>query len=78
MVFGTTQFKCDECGNKFEGLAMEYCASAITAPVPCPKCGSMHTYPAGALSIFNLIGPSPIYKMIWKREDEWRKDNKDN
>jgi len=23
MVFGTTTFKCDECGNKFIGMAAE-------------------------------------------------------
>ena len=75
MVRGITRFKCNECGNKFMGLDMEWNATAYTAPVCCPKCGSMHTYPAGLLNIFNLIGPSPIYKRIWKMEDE--RNNKD-
>lgn len=78
MVRGITRFKCNGCGNKFKGLDIEWNATVYTAPVRCPKCGNMHTYPVGLFNISNLIGPSPIYKMIWKREDEWRKEKKIN
>ena len=42
MVFGTTTFKCDNCGNKFIAPAAEWCATCFIAPMPCPKCGSKY------------------------------------
>ena len=62
MIRGMTRFKCNECGNKFMGIDMEWCATAYTAPVRCPKCGSIHTYPSWT----GLFGPSPIYRKIWE------------
>lgn len=32
MVFGTTTFKCDNCGNKFIALAAGWCATCFIPP----------------------------------------------
>lgn len=61
MLFGTTTFKCDDCGNTFTDLAMEWNATALLMPMPCLKCGSRHTYPH---SPFAFRAPD-IYKTIW-------------
>ena len=45
MVTGVLPFYCANCRNRFMGIAAEWCASAIVAPVMCPKCGSNHTRP---------------------------------
>lgn len=68
MIFGITTFKCDNCGHTFRGVAAEWCCTSITAPVQCPHCGSMHTYPAGFLS--GIFGPDSIYRDIWRQYDE--------
>lgn len=70
MVFGTTTFKCDECGNKFIAPAAEWCATCFIAPMPCPKCGSMHTYPAGLSNLGGVFGPNPVYRKIWESIDK--------
>ena len=70
MVRGTTRFKCNECGHKFTGMDMEWNTTIYTAPVRCPQCGSMHTYPAGMTNWFGAFGPTPIYRNIWKTMDE--------
>lgn len=61
-----TKFVCDDCGHKFEGMDCEYQATAITAPVRCPKCGSWHTMPSGWFT------NKSAYRDIWKRDDEYR------
>jgi len=50
MLRGITKFTCDDCGNKFMALDMEWNATVFTAPARCPKCGSMHTYPSDCLA----------------------------
>ena len=55
MVFGTTTFKCDNCGECFDGIAAELCATACIAPVKCPKCESMHTYPIGIRNFMGIL-----------------------
>ena len=70
MVFVTTTFKCDECGNKFIASAAEWCATCFIAPMPCPKCGSMHTYPAGLSNLGGVFGPNPVYRKIWESVDK--------
>lgn len=62
MVTGILLFYCSECHNRFMGVAAEWCATAFTAPVKCPNCGSWHTRPWSLLpaSIANLK-----YKEIW-------------
>lgn len=70
MVFGTAKFKCDKCGERFEGVAAEWNATASIAPVQCPKCGSMHTYPVDSMTFWGIFGPPYIYKkIIWKAYD---------
>lgn len=69
MVFGTTTFKCDECGNKFVAPAAELNATVFLIPMPCPKCGSRHTYPVGASNLGGLFGHG-IYKKIWSHMDK--------
>ena len=64
MVFGTTTFKCDECGNQFVAMAAEWRATCFLIPMQCPQCGSCHTIPAGN-EIFR-----PIYKKIWENGDK--------
>lgn len=70
MIFGTTTFKCDECGNKFVAPAAEWCATAFIAPAKCPQCGSMHTYPAViGRSLGGFLGLD-LYKKIWESQDK--------
>ena len=69
MVIGTTTFKCDECGNKFKALATEWCATCYIAPMRCPKCGTMHTYPVGINNLGGILGPDSVYRKIWKSQD---------
>jgi len=61
MLRGMTSFKCDDCGNTFMGLDIEWNASAFSQPMKCPKCGSMHTYPSSSMK--------SIYREIWKYVD---------
>jgi len=70
MLLGTTTFKCNECGERFTGITMEMYATAYIAPQQCPKCNSMHTYPAHLF----LLGPI-IYRTIWKHLDNDKKKN---
>ena len=43
MFRGMRKFVCDDCGHKFEGMDCEYQATAFSAPVKCPECGSAST-----------------------------------
>ena len=64
-------FVCDDCGNKFKGLDCELGATILTAPVRCPKCGSMHTMPGGGKFLFGKNNPYRIiYKKIWDSMDK--------
>lgn len=67
MYRGMRKFVCDDCGHKFEGMDCEYQATAFSAPVKCPECGSWHTYPSSGW--FGGLKKS-IYKEIWKSMDE--------
>lgn len=71
MLSGTTEFKCDICGAHFSSMAIEWNATAYLSPMRCPKCGSLHTYPIGLYNLRGLLGPGPIYKMIWKEMDTY-------
>ena len=55
MVRGTTTFKCEACGNVFEGLDIEDNATAGTMPVRCPKCGA-HCLPKRVGWLSRLLG----------------------
>ena len=70
MIFGyKCAFKCDECGNRFMAPAAELCATCFLTPMPCTKCGSMHTYPAGLWNLRGVFGPGP-YRAIWEFIDK--------
>lgn len=69
MVFGTAKFKCDNCGETFVSTAMEWNATVFLTPMPCPKCGSLHTYPSGTRNLLGLTGPG-FYKKIWEAIDK--------
>ena len=72
MLRGITKFTCDDCGNKFMALDMEWNATVFTAPARCPKCGSMHTYPSGGLFGWK----KSFYRKIWKSVDDRNKTDK--
>ena len=69
MVFGTAKFKCNNCGKRFISTAMEWNASKFLMPMPCPKCGSLHTYPFGINNFWGVTGPG-LYKKIWEINDK--------
>lgn len=68
MIRGFTRFKCNECSKKFWGLAFEWRATALIAPLQCPQCKSFHTYPVGILGLGT--GKAKLYKEIWESIDE--------
>ena len=49
--------------------AAEWRATALLAPMRCPKCGSMHTYPVGLRNAGGLLGPG-FYREIWDINDK--------
>lgn len=65
MFSGMKKFRCDDCGNKFRAPGYEYCATALIAPEPCPRCGSRHTY----VGMFSRS----TYKSIWEAIDKAEK-----
>lgn len=80
MLRGVCTFVCDDCGHRFKGMDCEWMATAYTAPVKCPKCDSMHTYPSSyniAFSLGGLFGlKKTFYRKIWKSIDERNKTDK--
>lgn len=60
MVFVTTRFRCNECGTRFVSTAMEWYATVFLAPMPCPKCGSLHTYSIGFTNLGGILGANPV------------------
>ncbi len=65
MIRGTKTFVCDDCGHKFKGMDIEWCATALSQPLKCPNCGSYHTCPDSFLGLNKRI-----YRSIWKKMDE--------
>lgn len=68
MIRGTKTFVCDDCGHKFKGMDIEWCATALSQPLKCPNCGSYHTCPDSFLGLNKII-----YRNIWKHMDEAHK-----
>lgn len=66
MFRGFCQFKCTQCGNKFEAPDVEYMATIYTAPQKCPKCSSMRTRPAG---LFGKLHER-VYRTIWEKYED--------
>ena len=58
MFRGMTNFVCDNCGHKFKGMDIEWCATVLSQPMKCPNCGSYHTC------------PNRLDRSIWKQMDE--------
>ena len=65
MFRGMTTFVCDNCGHKFKGMDIEWCATALSQPMKCPNCGSYHTYPDSFFGLNKFV-----YRNIWKQMDE--------
>ena len=40
MVRGTTSFRCPKCGHVFTAMDVEWNATVLYAPMPCPQCGT--------------------------------------
>jgi DNA-directed RNA polymerase subunit RPC12/RpoP len=58
MYRGQTQFVCRACGMRFEAPDIEWNATIMSMPVPCPRCGNMtneHSYM-----------PLPLWRWICK------------
>lgn len=67
MIRGKMLFRCSKCKKIFVAPDMEYCASILSTPMPCPRCGSIRTMPLYAyLNPFNIS----IYKKIWETMEE--------
>ena len=72
MIRGYMTFRCDDCNNTFRALDIEYGATAMSVPMPCPNCNSRHTY-IPSLSIFGFYpfgNDRDIYKKIWEEMDK--------
>lgn len=54
MFRGMTNFVCDNCGHKFKGMDIEWCATALSQPLKCPNCGCYHTCPDSFLGLTRL------------------------
>lgn len=61
MLRGMTLFKCTECGKRFIAPDVEYMATAMSMPQPCPKCKSHRTRPSRLVGGFDFQ-----YKAIWE------------
>ena len=59
MLRGKTHFRCTDCGHIFKTDDIEYCATALSVPQPCPKCNSIRTSPLSA------ILQKSAYRAIW-------------
>lgn len=74
MFRGFCKFRCSKCGKRFIAPDIEYCATALSMPQKCPRCGSLRTRPAS----FMLFGDGDAcYKSIWDQiESETSDKNK--
>lgn len=70
MLRGMTLFKCTQCGEKFKAPDVEYMATALSMPQPCPKCGSLQTRPAGLLGRLS----EGAYRKVWTRMEKGQKE----
>lgn len=70
MFRGYCTFVCDDCKTRFTAMDIEYACTTYSAPMKCPGCGSMHTYPKRPFLLSFLGLDKRVYKSIWKRMDE--------
>ena len=66
MIRGKMIFICTKCKKIFIGPDIEYCASMLSVPMPCPRCNGIRTMPLHLLSLLNLS----MYKEIWKQMEQ--------
>lgn len=67
MIRGTIAFRCSKCNKTFTAPDAEYCATILSTPMPCPRCGIIRTMPLLAyLNPLNIFA----YKGIWEAMDE--------
>ena len=62
MLRGKKKFICRDCGEKFSAPDMEWKATSLSAPQPCPKCFSMKTRPVGLIPWLE----DAKYKRVWE------------
>jgi DNA-directed RNA polymerase subunit RPC12/RpoP len=72
MYRGQRLFICTKCGNRFWGMDIELMATVYSAPLTCPKCGSIRTRPVSLMP----RAANKVYEVIWKRLEEDK--NKDS
>lgn len=72
MIRGYMNFRCDDSNNTFRALDIEYGATTMSVPTPCPNCNSHHTYPHSwhILGFYPLGNKRDIYKKIWEEMDK--------
>jgi len=71
MYRGTTRFKCTECAEIFKAPDIEYMATMMSVPQPCPHCGSIRTMPDSIWPFVNIF-TKLSYKRIWEEMEERR------
>ena len=73
MIRGYMSFRCNDCNNTFRALDIEYGATAMSVPIPCPNCNSRHTYPPNwrLLSFYPFGNNREVYKK--RSGKEWKK-----
>lgn len=59
---GTAQFRCDNCGARFEAPNFPWFVPRVPSPQFCPECGSLHTLDSKAVLDYEI----DHYKAIWK------------
>lgn len=72
MIRGYINFRCNDCNNTFRAINIEYGATVMSVPMPCPNCNSRHTYPLCwyILGFYPLGNKREVYKRIWERMDK--------
>lgn len=70
MIRGKMIFICTKCKKIFIAPDIEYCASVLSVPMPCPRCDSIRTMPLSLFYFSQLF----IYKKIWKQMEENREN----
>ena len=73
MYRGLTLFHCTQCGNDFKSHDIEYCATALSVPQRCPKCGSIRTMPGFWIVVVGMKSNTEIYTSIWEEIEQAEK-----